>query len=217
MRRGGLLRRLTRRLLRLGFWAAAAVVAWVALYAVVPPPTTVLIEMERWRLGGVARDWRGLDAISPHLVRAAIAAEDARFCDHWGFDLKAIEAAVAERERGRVRGASTISQQLVKNLFFTTHRSPVRKLIEYTLTPPAELLLTKDRILELYLNEIEWGPGVWGAAAAAEHHYGIGLQSLTREQAARLAACIPAPLTRRPQRMDRYAAIILERMAARGW
>jgi len=105
------LRRLRRRLLRLALGLAAAVVAWVALYAVVPPPTTLLIETERWRLGGVERRWRDLDAIAPALVRAVIAAEDARFCDHWGFDLAAIEAALAERERGRVRGASTISSR----------------------------------------------------------------------------------------------------------
>jgi len=195
----------------------------VSLRWINPPFTGVQLQRRIEALASGA-DYRSKHEFTPleqmplALRRAVLAAEDGAFYEHSGVDWAELRKALDEAaEGGRLRGASTISQQLVKNLFFTTHRSPVRKLIEYTLTPPAELLLTKDRILELYLNEIEWGPGVWGAAAAAEHHYGIGLQSLTREQAARLAACIPAPLTRRPQRMDRYAAIILERMAARGW
>jgi len=206
VRRGGLLRRLTRRLLRLGFWAAAAAVAWVALYAVVPPPTTVLIEMERWRLGGVARDWRGLDAISPHLVRAAIAAEDARFCDHWGFDLKAIEAAVAERERGRVRGASTISQQTAKNAFLWPAPSWTRKGLEAGFTVLIEGLWSKRRVMEVYLNVAEFGPGVFGAEAAARHWFDRKAAELTLAQAARLAALLPSPRTRDAARPSAFVA-----------
>ena len=106
---------------------------------------------------------------------------------------------------------------MVKNLFFTTHRNPLRKLYEYGLTPVAERVLGKDRILELYLNEIEWGPGVWGAGAAAQFHYNKPAERLSRSEAARLAACIPAPRTRRPSRMDTYSGIILKRMSSRGW
>ena len=118
---------------------------------------------------------------------------------------------------GKMRGASTISQQLVKNLFLTTSRSPVRKLLELTLVFPAEAILSKDRMLEIYLNNIEWGPGVWGAEAAALHHYGKSVSRLSKSEAARLAACIPAPRSRKPAQMNDYSAIILERMRSRGW
>jgi monofunctional biosynthetic peptidoglycan transglycosylase len=106
---------------------------------------------------------------------------------------------------------------LVKNLFFTTHRNPVRKVAEFGLAPAAELLLGKERILELYLNSVEWGPGVFGAEAAARYHYGVGAGALSREQAARLAACLPAPRRRRPGAMHQYGGIILTRMAQMGW
>src|SRR5581483_1576003 len=115
------------------------------------------------------------------------------------------------------RGASTITQQLVKNLFLTTSRSFLRKAIEAALTPPAELILGKDRILELYLNVIEWGPGIYGAEAASEAWYRVSAAQVNREQAARLAAMIPAPLHRRPTRMTEYSAVILERMRGMGW
>jgi monofunctional biosynthetic peptidoglycan transglycosylase len=159
-----------------------------------------------------------LARIDPDLQHAVIAAEDGRFYQHWGIDWMELGKVLDERERrGRFRGASTISQQLVKNLFLTTHRSPIRKGLETALVPLAELLLGKRRILELYLNVIEWGPGVYGAEAAAEFHYGIPAAKLGREQAARLAACIPSPLRRRPQRMDAYSSDILARMARMGW
>ena len=116
-----------------------------------------------------------------------------------------------------MRGASTITQQLVKNLFLTTSRSFVRKGIEFTLVPLAERILGKRRILELYLNVIEWGPGVYGAEAAAQYHYGIPAARVNREQGARLAAILPSPLRRRPARMNEYSARILERMSKMGW
>jgi monofunctional biosynthetic peptidoglycan transglycosylase len=115
------------------------------------------------------------------------------------------------------RGGSTITQQLVKNLFLTTERSFVRKGVESSLVPLMEAFLTKDRIVELYLNVIEWGPGIYGAEAAAEHYYRVKASQITREQAARLAAIIPAPLKRKPERMNEYSAIILERMEQTGW
>jgi len=121
-------------------------------------------------------------------------------------------------ETGEVRrGASTITQQLVKNLFFTTHRNPVRKAFEYTLAPMADWILGKQRILELYLNVIEWGPGVWGAEAAAQYHYHTSAARLDREQAARLAAILPSPRRRKPQRMNQYSELIQERMQQHGW
>ncbi len=159
-----------------------------------------------------------LEQIPVDLQHAVIAAEDGRFYQHGGIDWLELEKVFEEVEtRGRLRGGSTISQQLVKNLFLTTHRSPVRKVLEVTLVPIEELVLPKHRILELYLNYIEWGPGIWGVEAASRYHYGIGASQLTRRQSARLAACIPDPRRRRPPQMDTYSEIILERMRGRGW
>jgi monofunctional biosynthetic peptidoglycan transglycosylase len=160
-----------------------------------------------------------LSGISRDLQHAVIAAEDGRFFQHHGFDWKEIEkVAEKDAERGKLsRGASTITQQLVKNLFLTTHRSLIRKGIEFTLTPAAELVLSKQRILELYLNEIEWGSGVYGAEASAQAWYQVPAARLTREQAARLAAIIPSPRRRKPARMNDLSAGILERMHQNGW
>jgi len=160
-----------------------------------------------------------LQQISPNLMHAVIAAEDGHFYRHHGIDWEQVEKVAQESsESGTIRrGASTITQQLVKNLFFTTHRNPVRKAVEYTLAPLADGILGKRRVLELYLNVIEWGPGVYGAAAAAEYHYHSAPAQLDREQAARLAACLPAPRRRRPARMNQYSAAIMERMGQLGW
>ncbi len=159
-----------------------------------------------------------LENIPIHVQRAVIAAEDGRFYEHSGIDWLELAKVFEEVEtRGRLRGGSTISQQLVKNLFLTTHRSPIRKGLELTLVPIAELVLSKDRILELYLNLIEWGPGIWGVEAASRYHYGTSVNQIGREQGARLAACIPDPRRRRPSQMGAYSEIILERMRSRGW
>jgi len=159
-----------------------------------------------------------LDRISPDFQHAVIAAEDARFYQHHGFDWHEIQAAVDERmEDGRERGASTLTQQLVKNLFFGAGRSLLRKGVEASLVPVAEFCLGKRRILELYLNVIEWGPGIYGAEAASRYHYATAARSIGRQQGARLAAILPAPLKRRPQRMNEYSAVILDRMRQMGW
>lgn len=160
-----------------------------------------------------------LSRISPQLQHAVIAAEDGRFYQHYGIDWQQVELVLEEAaESGEApRGASTITQQLVKNLFFTTHRNPVRKVLEYTLAPMASVILGKRRVLELYLNVVEWGPGVWGAEAAAQYHYRTRASALNRDQATRLAACLPAPRRRRPARMDSYSTIIMGRMVQLGW
>ena len=165
------------------------------------------------------QDWIPLARIAPDLQHAVISAEDGRFFQHHGIDWKEVQKVVdQDMEDGRLgRGGSTITQQLVKNLFFTTSRSVVRKGIEFTLAPMAEWVLPKKRILELYLNVIEWGPGVYGAEAAARTWYGLPAARLNREQAARLAAVIPSPLRRKPVRMNTYSAEILRRMQQTGW
>lgn len=199
-------------------------VALVMLRVVDPPATGVQVQrrIEAWASGrrySKKQFWAPLKRISPDLQHAVIAAEDGRFYQHCGIDWKEVEKVLEEtREGGEPpRGASTITQQLVKNLFFTTHRNPVRKLLEYPLAPLADTILGKDRVLELYLNVVEWGPGVFGAEAAAQHHFGTSASRLTREQAARLAAILPAPLRRKPSRMNQYSAAILERMRKSGW
>lgn len=159
-----------------------------------------------------------MDRIAGHLPYAAVAAEDGRFFEHGGIDWEAVREAVEDyRNEGRRRGGSTITQQLVKNLFLTTHSTYWRKALELPLAYLAEGLLSKERILTLYLNVAEWDRGVYGAEAAAQHYYGIPAAELSRYQAAALAACLPNPRERTPQGMDAYARIILARMSRMGW
>jgi len=159
-----------------------------------------------------------MEEISPALQHAVVAAEDARFFQHHGFDWKQVEIAVQDDlDKGRSRGASTITQQLVKNLYLSTSRSFIRKGIEFTIVPITELLLSKRRILELYLNVIEWGPGVYGAEASSSFYFHIPPRRLGRQQAIELASVLPSPLRRKPGRMIQYDLIISERMGQMGW
>jgi len=159
-----------------------------------------------------------LSQISPDFQHAVISAEDGRFYVHHGFDWHAIQLAAQEdMEGGRTRGGSTITQQLVKNLFFGTRRSFIRKGVEFTLVPLAELILGKQRILELYLNVVEWGPGIYGVDAACRYWDKTSARNIGRQQSARLSAILPSPLKRRPDRMNSYSAIILRRMHQAGW
>ena len=153
-------------------------------------------------------DFVPMARISPNLQHAVVAAEDGRFRKHHGFDWVEMEKVLEQDiQRHKIgRGGSTITQQLVKNLFLTTERSFVRKGVEFSLVPMVETLLSKDRILELYLNVIEWGPGIYGAEAASEYYYRVHASELNREQSARLAAVIPGPLKRKPAQMNEYSA-----------
>jgi len=203
-------------------WLLAALL--IAAFRWIDPPTTAVhIErrLESWihhRPYHKRYKFIPLGQISPDLEHAVIAAEDGRFYQHHGFDWHAIQlAAEDDMEDGRLRGGSTITQQLVKNLFFGTNRSILRKGAEFTLVPVAEWALGKRRILELYLNLVEWGPGIYGAESACRAYYRIPARNIGREQAAQLAAVLPAPLRRRPERMNRYSAIILERMRQMDW
>ena len=223
-RKRGLLQRLLR-------WTLLSIAAFYLTFGVLllllrwvdPFSTSVQIErrIESWSSEKkYQKRYRfvPLSRISPHLQHAVIAAEDGRFYSHRGFDWRQIQQVLEEDlEKGRLRGASTITQQTMKNLFFTTHGSFLRKGAEAALVPLAETALSKNRILELYLNIIEWGPGVYGAEEAARHHFAVSAARVNREQAARLAAVLPSPLRWRPARMDRYAGIIQERMRQMGW
>lgn len=219
----------TKRLVR---WGLALLLGYYAICAVSLfyvkwfPPLTTGVQIQRrvesllaWKPYTKQYAFVPLRRISPYLARAAVASEDARFFTHNGIDWVELGKVVNEARKSGViaRGASTITQQLVKNLFFTTHQSIMRKGIEFTLAPLAELILSKDRILELYLNVVEWGPGVYGAEAAAQFYYGSSARDLSRAQAARLVACLPAPLERIPQEMDTFSSDILARMREMGW
>ncbi len=186
-------RDLMRWAMRGGLGLVALLGLFVVLFSFVNPPVTPYVLTERLRLGSVEQDWVAMDEIAPVMARAAVAAEDANFCLHWGLDLRAIRAAMAS---GGNRGASTISQQVVKNVYLWQGRSWLRKALEAVLTPPVEAVWSKRRILEVYLNVAEFDDGVFGVEAAAQHYFGVPASALSEVQAARLAAILPAPKDR---------------------
>jgi len=213
-------------------WIAAAIfvfyfvcISVILLMRFIDPPTTV-VQIQRQIGALIAKRtytvrylYVPLDRISTDLKYAVVSAEDGRFFVHGGFDWeemkKVVQTDIAKHSVGR--GASTITQQLIKNLLLGTQRSYIRKGIEFTLVPVAEFFLTKNRILELYLNVIEWGPGIFGAEAASEHWYHVPATQLNRDQASRLAAIIPSPLRRTPAAETEYAEEIQARMKRMGW
>jgi len=140
------------------------------LFAVFNPPTNIYMRAEAHRLGGVKQTWTPLEKIAPVMARSAVAAEDANFCQHWGFDMQAIRVALAE---GSSRGASTISQQTVKNVYLWHGRTWVRKAMEAMMTPLVEAVWSKRRIIEVYLNIAEFDEGVFGVGAASRHYFGV--------------------------------------------
>ena len=223
-RRRGLLRSLIRWIVlsAILLWSLASLTLVAARW--LDPPTTAVHIQRRAQAWMQYKPYHEryqfvpLSQISPDFQHAVIAAEDARFYQHHGFDWHAIQlAADSDMEGGRIRGGSTITQQLVKNLFFGTGRSFLPKGAEFTLVPVAELVLGKRRILELYLNVVEWGPGIYGAEAASRAYFKSPARTLGRQQAAQLAAILPAPLKRRPERMNQYSTIIQERMRQMNW
>ena len=186
------------RRIRLWLWRGLVGVAvfygvLIVLFSFVPPPINIYQAQEAWRLGGIEKDWVSWDEIAPVMARSVVAAEDANYCLHWGFDMAAIREAI---EEGGARGASTLSQQVVKNTFLWHGRSYLRKAMEAAITPVIELLWSKQRILEVYLNTAEFAEGVFGVQAAAQHHFGVDAADLSALQAARLAAVLPNPKDR---------------------
>lgn len=167
----------------------------VIAHRFLPVPITWLMVQRLFEGEGLRRDWKPIDKIDRDLVYAVIAAEDARYCEHRGFDMEAIQKALRANERrpNRLRGGSTISQQTAKNVFLWPDRSWVRKGLEAGYTVLIETVWGKRRIVEVYLNVAEWGPGVYGAEAAARHWFGKSASNLTRREAARLAAILPSP------------------------
>jgi len=216
-----------QRVGRAAFAAAVAVpttylgvcIALLVVYSMAWPPVTS-VQLQRWAEAQLSDQVppRRYEPVPLHQIDAAlplavVAAEDSRFFQHSGIDGSALSKALSETlNSADTRGGSTLTQQLVKNLFLTTHSTYLRKGMELPLTYAAEALLSERRILELYLNVIEWGPGIFGAEAAAQHYFGNTAARLRRWQAAALAACIPNPLVRRPGTVEWYRRIILKRM-----
>ena len=179
---------------------------WVGIYRFAPPPITPLMVIRLSEGQGLDYRWRSLKELSPALVQAAVGAEDSGFCEHNGFDFRAMEKAMANNERrpGRVRGGSTISQQTAKNVFLWPDRSYVRKAIEAYFTVLIETLWGKRRIMEVYLNVVEMGPGTYGAEAAARRYFSTSAANLSGLQASRLVAILPSPLKWRAVGPGRY-------------
>ena len=171
-------------------------VCWVLIYRFVPPPMTSLMAIRFFEHRGMDYRWRPMKQISPTLADAAIASEDAHFCAHHGFDFTAMEKAMAHNDKkpGRVRGGSTISQQTAKNVFLWPDRTYVRKGLEAYFTVLIEALWGKKRIMEVYLNVVEMGPGLYGAEAASQVDFGHSARKMSTSEATRLVAILPNPL-----------------------
>jgi monofunctional glycosyltransferase len=210
---------------RAGKVAAIVFSAWftvvlvlIAVYRFVNPPFSTLMAL-KW-LGGTSihQKWEPIDKISPNLVRAVIASEDGRFCYHWGIDFAEMAEAIKRTSHGVPRGASTITMQVAKNLFLLPVKSYLRKIVEVPLTYAIELMWSKQRIMEVYLNIAEWGPGVFGAEAGAQEHFDRSASRLSTRQAALLAVALPNPLRRDagdPGPWARQRATVIQRRAAR--
>lgn len=187
-----------RRLMRVLTYLIVFYFVMILLFSVLHPPTTLYMISEGRRLGAsVDYQWVNIEEVSPKAIRSIVAAEDANFCLHWGFDMAAIRDAI---DGGGARGASSISQQMVKNLYFWQGRSWVRKGLEAITTPLVEMFWSKRRILEVYLNIIEFDEGVFGIDAASHHYFKRSPEKLSKSQAANLAVVLPNPKNRNPNK-----------------
>jgi monofunctional glycosyltransferase len=221
--RRGLLQRAVRGIATVLGLLAVLPLALSVLFAIVDPPVSAYMLLRAVQGAGIDRQWRDIEAISPHLVHGVVATEDARFCVHYGVDwveMRNVMERAREDPDAQLRGASTVTMQTAKNLFLWPGPSYVRKAIEVALAYWLDLVLTKRRILEIYLNIVEWAPGVYGAEAASRHHFDRDATRLSREQAALLVAVLPNPIVRnasRPGRTTtRAAARVRQRMQGIG-
>ena len=206
-----LIKRITRIVSKVLLWFLLVSIIWVLAYRFINPPITLLMierNIERKADGKsfkTHKKWVKFEDISDNMKRATVSAEDQLFLKHMGFDIKAIEKAYESNAKGKkVKGGSTISQQTAKNVFLWPGRSWIRKGFEAYFTLLIEVLWSKERILEVYLNVIEMGDGIYGAEAAAQEYYGKSCTSLSRSQAALIAACFPNPLRWTPVKPTRY-------------
>lgn len=192
-------------------WFVLVSVLWVLAYRFINPPITFLMIQRNWerkadgKLPKIEKEWVKFEDISDNMKRAAVSAEDQLFLQHMGFDVKAMEKALTNNTNGKkIKGGSTISQQTAKNVFLWPGRSYIRKAFEAYFTLLIEILWSKERILEVYLNVIEMGDGIYGAEAAAQAYYGKSCTKLTKRQAALIAACFPNPLRWTPDKPTKY-------------
>ena len=216
-----------RRLLRWGLYLLAFLIAWpvvmTLVYAVVPPPFSNIMLLRALSGASINKQWVSLEDMSPALPRAVISSEDARFCEHHGVDWYEFQGVIEDamdKDEAPVRGASTIPMQTAKNLFLWDGRFAIRKVIELPLAMWMDFVWSKRRMIEVYLNIVEWAPGIYGAEAAAQHHFGKSAKKLTKKEAALLAAVLPNPIKRnagKPSKgVKRIANRILIRMAGMG-
>lgn len=222
VRTPGRVRRWLRRAVVAGLAVCLLPLVLTLLYlpSAVRPVSTLMIT-DLAKLGGYDRQWVALDDVAPVLAHSVIMSEDGQFCSHYGVDLGELKAVVDDWQQGRpTRGASTITMQTVKNLYLWNSRSIVRKVVELPLAVYFDLVMPKHRIMEIYLNIAEWGPGIYGIEAAAQHHFGVPARKLTARQSALLAVSLPNPITRNPAKpsasLRRLANMIQRRAAQAG-
>ena len=200
----------------------AFLVAWpivmTIVYAVVPPPFSNVMILRLFCLNGISKDWVSIDEMSPHLAKAVISSEDARFCEHHGVDWVEFQGVVEDAfddDEGPIRGASTIPMQVAKNLFLWDGRTFVRKGLEIPVAYWMDFVWSKRRMMEIYLNIVEWAPGVYGAEAASQLHFRKPASKLTRREAALLAAVLPNPIKRKAGRPSKRVSSIAYRIMGR--
>jgi monofunctional glycosyltransferase len=201
---------------------SGCIIAWpivmTLVYGIVPPPITNLMIMRLFTGNGLHKDWVSLTEMSPNLARAVVASEDARFCSHHGVDWVEFQDAIGEvfdDQEGPTRGASTISMQTAKNLFLWDGRNIMRKVLEMPVAVWMDFIWTKRRMIEVYLNIVEWAPGVYGAEAASQYHFKKSASQLTRREAALLAAVLPNPIKRNAGKPSRRVKAIASRIQFR--
>jgi monofunctional biosynthetic peptidoglycan transglycosylase len=197
-----------RWILRLTLGPLLLIIAHLLIFRQVPVPLTPLMMIRLFQGEGLEHEWVPLEEMSPHLARSVIGSEDNRFCTHSGVDWSAVWDVLEEVSSGdRARGASTISMQTVKNLYLWPSRSVIRKGLEVGLVQLLEATWSKERIIEVYLNIVELGPGIYGVEAAAQHHWGVTAASLGPDRAAAIASILPAPRARSPRSSETKRAI----------
>ncbi len=207
-----------KRLLRLIVGLMLAPLVLTLLYVIVPPPVSNVMLIRVLQGNGMDKHWVSLDKMSPYLAASVLSSEDARFCSHWGVDwteLQGVIDDVMDDNEGPVRGASTISMQTAKNLFLWDGRNIIRKVLEIPLALWMDLVWSKRRMLEIYLNVAEWAPGVYGAEAAAQFHFKKSASQLTRKEAALLAAVLPNPIKRKAGKPSKGVRRIAQRIEIR--
>ena len=208
-----------RRVLWTAFLVAgcygAVCLALVGIYRYANPPFTTLTLGRALIAAPVRQSWMPLSEISPHLQRAVVISEDGQFCRHKGVDWGALREAREQAQEGVLRGASTITMQVAKNLFLWPQKSYVRKAVEIPLALVSDVAWSKSRTLEIYLNIAEWGPGLFGAEAAAQYYFGKPASRLNEQEAVRLAVALPNPVTRSPKQPSRVAGRLANRLQTR--